>query len=117
MFTPHRESGYTLVELITVIVILGIIAAIAVPKFIDVSGEAKASQCQANQAAIEVAAALAYAQNAASGNAVFPAWTDFTANPSAYFASGIVPSCPAGGTYTYSQTNGTVTCSIAKHHR
>ncbi len=117
MLSFRREDGYTLVELITVIVILGIIASIAVPKFIDVSSEAKASQCQANQAAIEVAAALAYARNASNGNAVFPAWTDFTANPSDYFATGVVPSCPAGGTYTYSQENGTVTCSIAEHHR
>lgn len=51
----QSQSGFTLIELVMVIVIIGILAAIAVPKFVDLSGEA-------NQAAVDgVAGALASA--------------------------------------------------------
>ncbi|MBP6900997.1 MAG: type II secretion system protein [Burkholderiaceae bacterium] len=36
-----RQFGFTMIELIVVIVVLGILAAVALPKFIDVSGNAK----------------------------------------------------------------------------
>lgn len=109
-----NQSGFTLIELIMVIVILGILAAVAVPKFVDLSGNANASACKANQAAIESAAAIAYAQNAASGSASFP--TDMLTNTN-YYARGEVPSCPDAGTYTYDSATGTVSCSITAHQR
>ena len=41
MFKTNRESGFTLIELVMVIVILGILSAVAVPKFQDLTEQAK----------------------------------------------------------------------------
>jgi len=42
-----KRAGFTMIELIFVIVILGILSAVALPKFIGVSDQARAGKCQA----------------------------------------------------------------------
>jgi prepilin-type N-terminal cleavage/methylation domain-containing protein len=42
----RMQAGFTMIELIVVIVILGVLAAVAMPKFTDLSGEAKAAALQ-----------------------------------------------------------------------
>ena len=55
-----NQSGFTLIELVMVIVILGILAATALPKFADLSGQAEVAAADGVLGAAESAAAINY---------------------------------------------------------
>jgi prepilin-type N-terminal cleavage/methylation domain-containing protein len=69
-----NKKGFTLIELVMVIVIIGILAAIAIPRFMDLRREAAKASCQATGGAIRGALSTYYASTALKTlTASFPA--------------------------------------------
>ena len=67
--SPQKtQQGFTLIELVVVIVILGILAATAAPKFIDLTGDAKASTLQGVRGSIESATSMVHAKALIAGD-------------------------------------------------
>ena len=67
MFKKRNQKGFTLIEIIAVLVILGILAAVAIPKYFDMQGQARIKAVQGALAALQSTATQEYAKGLLNG--------------------------------------------------
>ena len=105
-----KSRGFTLVEIMIVVLIIGILMAIAVPNFIKARESSRRNSCIANLKQIDSAKEQwAMDNRAATGAAV--AMSDIAGSYMKGPATG--PVCPGGGTYTVNAVGTDPACSLA----
>ncbi len=112
MQTKHiRRTGFTLVEIMIVVAIIGLLAAIAIPNFIKARQSSQRAACVNNLRTIDGAKATWALEQKKTGTDV-PSDADLFGN-TLYIKD--KPGCPANGTYTLNAVDVKPACSIADH--
>jgi prepilin-type N-terminal cleavage/methylation domain-containing protein len=114
MSFSNKQAGFTLIELVIVIVILGILAIIIIQRLAELNSDVEAAICKANQFEMEVIALKVYSQNALVGTPAFP---ESLMVIKSKLKAGIDLKCPSGGKYSYNSFYGSVTCNHTDHNR
>jgi len=116
-----NKKGFTLVEVLLVVVIIGILASLAIPRFMTSEQQSKENACRAQvsqlRTQIEGYFFLNNAYPAASGGRIDASFlTDTQYFPS--IASDICPLSPGGAPvhYTYDGVSGIIYCSVSHAH-
>src|SRR5438105_4619516 len=103
-----NSKGFTLVEIMIVVAIIGLLAAIAVPNFVQARTTARRNACINNLRLISAGKDQSALENGYAETSVLTS-TEITA----YLKGNQMPVCPAAGTYTVAAVSVNPTCNVA----
>ena len=108
---PRWTGAFTLIELMTVVSVVGVVAAIAFPTYLHARTNSEKSICLTNLREIDDAKQeWALENNKVNGD------TPRCADLVPYLKGNRVPICPGKGVYTISEVGAPTICNIASHH-
>lgn len=109
----RRQRGLTLIEMTIVVLVIGILAAVAFPNYLRARKNSRTSTCIANLKRIEDAKELWAMETHASATAS-PTETQLLGSPTEGYMQ-TWPTCPENGTYTIGDMSTRPTCTTAEH--